>query len=390
MKKVLALVVALCLVLSMSALVGCTKINEEPSKTAEEPSKTVSEEPSVEPSAPESVEPAGYPIAMVTDKGTINDKSFNQGTWEGVKAFAEANNIACQYYKPAEVSDSAYLESIGLAIEGGAEIVVCPGYLFEVTMYEAQTKFPDTAFILIDGEPHTADYSTFETKSNVLCFKFAEEQVGFYAGYAAVKDGFTKLGYQGGMAVPAVVRYGYGFLQGAEAAAAELGLPDGSISMMYNYSGDFAATPENQARAAGWYQAGTETIFAAGGAVGNSVMAAAAASTDKWVIGVDVDQGGESPTVIASAMKMLGNAVQFGLAAFFDDTFPGGTTIHMDSSNGGVGMTTDTSKWRTFTVADYEAVLAAALNGTYTINNASDITIADLGLKKVKVTLIED
>ena len=160
-----------------------------------------------------------YEIAMITDKGTIDDKSFNQGTWEGVKAFADANGKSYQYYKPTEISDAAYLEAIGLAVDGGAKMVVCPGCLFEVAVYEAQTKYPDVSFILIDGTPHTADYVTFETKSNVLCFLFAEEQVGFYAGYAAVKDGFTKLGYQGGQSVPAVVRYGYGFLQGAEAAA---------------------------------------------------------------------------------------------------------------------------------------------------------------------------
>jgi basic membrane protein A len=247
---------------------------------------------------------------MITDKGTIDDKSFNQGTWEGVKAYADDHGISCQYYKPSEVSDAAYLESIALAVKGGAKVVVCPGFLFEVAIYEAQTAYPNVTFILIDGEPHTADYATFKTESNVLCIKFAEEQVGFYAGYAAVKDGFTKLGFQGGQAVPAVVKYGYGFLQGAEAAAEEMGLADGSISMMYNYSGDFAATPENQARVAGWYQGGTEIIFGCGGSIGNSVMAAAEASTGKWVIGVDVDQGGESPTVIASAMKMLGNAVQ--------------------------------------------------------------------------------
>ena len=216
MKKGLALILALCLVLSTLALAGCQKINEETSVAAStEPSETMSEEPSVEPSVSESMEPTGYEIAMITDKGTIDDKSFNQGTWEGVQAFAEANGKTCQYYKPTEVSDAAYLDAIGLAIQGGAKVVVCPGYLFEVAIYEAQTMYPDTTFILIDGAPHTADYSTFRTDPNVLSIFFAEEQAGFFAGYAAVKDGFTKLGFQGGMSVPAVVRYGYGFLQGA-------------------------------------------------------------------------------------------------------------------------------------------------------------------------------
>lgn len=390
MKKLLAIVVAVMLTVAMFA--GCTTTSPSGTSTAPstQPSEAASTQPSEAPSvAPTEAAATGYEIAMITDKGTIDDKSFNQGTWEGVKAFAEANKKTYQYYKPTEVSDAAYLSSIDLAIKGGAKMVVCPGFLFESAVYEAQTKYPDVKFILIDGEPHTPDYATYKTESNVLCFLFAEDQVGFYAGYAAVKDGFVKLGFQGGQAVPAVVRYGVGFVQGAEAAATELGLADGSVSLMYNYSGDFAATPENQARAAGWYQSGTEIIFAAGGSVGNSVMSAAEASTGKFVIGVDVDQNGESATVIASAMKMLGNAVQDGLKAYSDGTFQGGKTVHEDSTNNGVGMTTDTSKWRTFTTADYQKVFDAVKAGTYKINNDIKLAFTDLGLKKVKVTEVK-
>ncbi len=390
MKKLVALVIVLVLALSLFALTGCAPKVETPAETSAAPTEAP-EQPTEEVVEPTEAPAEGAEIAMITDKGTIDDKSFNQGTWEGVKKYSDDNSISCQYYKPAEVSDAAYLEAIGLAIQGGAKVIVTPGFLFEPAIYEAQTMYPDVTFILIDGEPHTPDYATFKTESNVLCIKYAEEQVGFYAGYAAVKDGFTKLGFQGGQSVPAVVKYGFGFLQGAEAAAAELGLADGAISIMYNYSGDFAATPENQARAAGWYQSGTEIIFGCGGSVGNSVMAAAEASTDKWVIGVDVDQGAESATVIASAMKMLGGSVQQALATYYDGTFEGGRTWIMDSSNDGVGMTTDTSKWRTYTVDDYKALFEAVKSGTYTISNESDPTkMADLGLKKVKVTEITD
>lgn len=389
MKKGLTLILALCLVLSLFTLAGCQGAGNEEETASVEPSEAVSE--SVEPTMePTEEAPAGFEIAMITDKGTIDDKSFNQGTWEGVKAYAEANGITYQYYKPVEVSDAAYLDSIGLAIEGGAKVVVCPGYLFEVAIYEAQTTYPDTTFILIDGAPHTPDYATYKTESNVLSIFFAEEQAGFFAGYAAVKDGFTKLGFQGGMAVPAVVRYGYGFLQGAEAAAAELGLDDGAISVMYNYSGDFAATPENQARAAGWYQSGTEVVFGCGGSVGNSVMAAAEASGDKFVIGVDVDQYAESVTVVSSALKQLGNAVQQALATYYDGTFEGGQSWNLDVTKDGVGLAMDNAQWRTFTADDYATVLEGVKSGTYTINNATDILIADLGLKKVKVTEITD
>jgi basic membrane protein A len=164
-----------------------------------------------------------YQIALITDKGNIDDKSFNQGAWEGVKAFCDANKITdYQYIKPEDASDAGYLAAIDNAVTAGAKVVVTPGYLFEVPVYEAQTKYPEVKFILLDGAPHTADYATFETKSNVASIMYAEEQPGYLAGYAAVKEGFTKLGFMGGMAVPAVQAYGYGFLQGAEAAAAEL------------------------------------------------------------------------------------------------------------------------------------------------------------------------
>jgi len=333
---------------------------------------------------------SGFELALVTDLGTIDDKSFNQGSWEGLKKYATEHNKTYQYYQPSEATNAAYLEAIDLAVKGGAKVIVTPGFLFEVPVYMAQTRYPDVKFVLLDGEPHTEDYATYKTEANTLCILYAEEQAGFMAGYAAVKDGFTKLGFQGGMAVPAVIRYGYGFLQGAEAAAREMGLPEGSISVMYNYSGDFAATPENQARAAGWYQSGTEVIFACGGAVGNSVMAAAEASTGKYVIGVDVDQYAESNTVISSAMKMLGNSVYQALEAYYGNKWDGGKTWVLDVNNDGVGLAMDNARWRSFSKADYDALYKCIKDGTYKISNASDISIADLGLKYVTVTEVAD
>jgi basic membrane protein A len=329
-------------------------------------------------------------LALVTDLGTIDDKSFNQGAWEGLKKYATEKNLTYQYYQPAEGTNAAYLEAIGLAIKGGAKVVVTPGFLFEVPIYEAQTKYPDVKFILLDGEPHTEDYKNYDTKANVQPILYAEEEAGFFAGYAAVKDGFTKLGFMGGMAVPAVVRYGHGFLQGAEAAALELGLKAGAVEVKYNYTGDFKASPEKQAKAAGWYESGTEVIFACGGAVGNSVMAAAEASKDKFVIGVDVDQYAESATVISSAMKMLSNSVYKALTAYGENKWEGKVTWTLNSTNDGVGLAMDNAKWRKFAKADYDTLYKAVQGGTYKINNKSDIGPKDLGLKLVKVVEVTD
>ena len=154
----------------------------------------------------------GFELALVTDLGTIDDKSFNQGAWEGLTKYAEENNISYKYYQPQEGTTDSYLETIGLAVEGGAKLVVCPGYLFEEPVYLAQDQFADTHFILLDGEPHSGDYSEYRTNDNVMPILFQEDQAGFLAGYAAVKEGYTKLGFMGGMAVPAVIRFGYGFI----------------------------------------------------------------------------------------------------------------------------------------------------------------------------------
>lgn len=329
-----------------------------------------------------------YDIAMITDIGTIDDKSFNQGTWEGVKAYAEANGKTCNYYKPVEQSTNAYLDQIDQAVTDGAKVIVTPGFLFEEPIFIAQDKYPDVHFVLIDGNPHNADYSEYRTEKNAVGIVFAEEQAGYLAGYAAVKDGYTKLGFMGGMAVPAVVRYGYGFVQGAEAAATEMGVT--GLTLNYHYTGDFKATPEVQTLAATWYSSGIEVIFACGGAVGNSVMAAAEASGTGKVIGVDVDQSSQSATVITSAMKGLGNAVEQALTAFYADKFPAGEAWVLGADKNGVGLPMATSKFQKFAQADYDALYAKLAAGEITLKKDTDATAAtDLGATAVTVNIIE-
>ncbi|MBQ6844389.1 MAG: BMP family ABC transporter substrate-binding protein [Agathobacter sp.] len=340
---------------------------------------------------------AGYEIALVTDKGNIDDKSFNQGAWEGVVAYAEANNITHQYYKPEEASDEGYLAAIQLAVDGGAKVVVCPGYLFEAAVYSAQTMFPEVKFILLDGEPHTPDYATYKTETNVACVMYAEEEAGYLAGYAAVMDGMRTLGFEGGMAVPAVVAFGYGYLQGIEAAAAELGLEDGSVKVFYHYTGDFAETDANKAVAKGMIQSGAELIFGCGGSVGKSVFAAAAEDGIK-TIGVDVNQKADSETVITSAMKGLGASVQAVLTSIYDGSFDGtyaGKTTYFTAANNGVGLPDDYERFTSFTKEQYDAVFAKLVDGTVDPIRAFDIADAaavtaeqlqtELGLVKVVV-----
>ena len=329
----------------------------------------------------------GAEIAMITDIGTIDDKSFNQGTWEGIVAYAEKNDISHEYYKPTEQSTDAYLAAIELAVKGGAKVVVTPGYLFEEPIYIAQDKYPDVSFILIDGNPHDADYKEYRTNDNAVGIVFAEEQSGYLAGYAAVKEGYTKLGFMGGMAVPAVTRYGYGFVQGADAAAKELNID--KIDVKFHYTGGFDATPEVQTLASSWYTEGTEVIFACGGAVGNSVMSAAEAIDGKKVIGVDVDQSSESDTVITSAMKGLSSAVQQTLDEYYKDKFPGGQSLTLGADKDGVKLPMDTSKFEKFTKEDYDKVYKELADGKIKlqkddVKNATDLDVSAVSVQVVK------
>lgn len=325
----------------------------------------------------------------MTDNGTIDDKSFNQGTWEGLTKFAKENKKSYKYYQPASDAKDDLLASISLAIEGGAAVVVCPGFNFETAIYEAQVTYPDTKFILLDGQPNDGDYTngpTYRTDSNVMCILYAEQQAGFLAGYAAVKDGYTKLGFMGGMSVPAVVRFGYGFVQGADYAAKELNIQ--SVEMNYTYTGQFAATPEAQTTASGWYSAGTEVIFGCGGALGDSVMAAAA-TAGKYAIGVDVDQSYQSETVITSAMKNVSISVYDALTAFYGGSFSGGQTVTVNVTTNGVGLPMSTSKFNTFSQADYDAIYAKIASGEITIKTDADASdAASLGASNVAVTLV--
>ncbi len=303
-----------------------------------------------------------YELALITDVGTIDDKSFNQGSWEGLKKYADEKKISCKYYKPTEKSDKACMTAIDLAVKGGAKVIVTPGFLFEKPIYQAQTKYPDITFILIDAAP-TDGKDNNNIEKNVLSVFYAEEQAGYLAGYAAVVEGYHKLGFMGGIAVPAVVRFGYGFVQGADAAAKELGFAKGEVSVKYTYVGNFDASPENNAKAAAWYNEGVQCIFACGGGVGNSVMKAAE-TAGAVVIGVDVDQSVESATVITSAMKNLGDSVYNAVSDYYAGTFVGGKSVTLDAKVDGIQLPMATSKFKTFDKSQYDKLYAGLKDGT--------------------------
>lgn len=324
---------------------------------------------------------------MITDLGQIDDKSFNQASWQGLKAYAEENKISHKYYQPADGSRDAYLTSIDLAIDKGVKLVLCPGYFFESAVFMAQDQYPDVSFILIDGQPRNPEDGVAQIGRNVLSFLYKEEQAGFLAGYSAVKDGHTQLGFIGGVAVPSVIHYGYGFVQGADLAAQELGV---TADINYTYSDSFLAQPAVEDTAKAWYQAGTSVIFSCGGGVLDSIILAAEENDGRHIIGVDVDQSSYSQTVISSAMKMLTPSVYNALDDYYNDSFQGGTAKIFSADNKGIGLTMENARFSSFSQADYDAIYDQLASGQIALaNQTDDSTTGDLVLKASVVNYLD-
>ena len=349
MKKILSIALVLCMVLAL----GCTAFADD-----------------------------DVSVAMITDYGDITDQSFNQTTYEACKAFADEKGLTFQYYKPASDSDEDRITSIEKAIDDGYTVIVMPGYAFGPAIQEVAPEYDDITFIALDVSEGDIGDLAKDVPANLYCAVYQEELCGYMAGYAAVKLGYTKLGFLGGMAVPAVIRYGSGFVQGANAAAEELGK---DIEINYVYGGQFYGDGDITAAMDTWYKGGTEVVFACGGGIFTSAGEAAAKVGGK-VIGVDVDQAatidgmyGEGMTV-TSAMK--------GLAATVDTLLGEILAGNWDNYGGQIqnlGLVSDTpaenyvqipmesTQWSdSFTQDDYAALVAAMHAGEVTVSN--DIT----------------
>ena len=294
-KKMVSLVLAAAMAVTALAGCGSSASSSESKSTSSASSTSASTESASASASSASAESTGdskdfsnEKIAMITDSGDITDESFNQITWETVCAYGDKNSIEYEYYKPADDTDEERINSIDLAINEGATVVVMPGYLFGPAIAEEQDLYPDTTFIAVDvvpGDIKNLNGDDVEVGKNVYICSFQEEQAGYLAGYGAVKDGYTSLGFLGGIAVPAVIRYGYGYIQGINAAAEELGT---DVTVKYYYGGQFYGDDSITARMEGWYSDGTQIVFACGGGIWTSARDAAA-NHDGKIIGVDVD-----------------------------------------------------------------------------------------------------
>ena len=418
MKKFIAIVMVAMFALSM---VACSQPAAEETPATE---KTPATEETAAPEA--SAEAASeYKVAMITDYGDITDQSFNQTTYEACKAFCEANGIEFTYFKPAGDNTADRVAMIEKAADEGFNVIVMPGYAFGGAIVEAAPQFKDVKFIALDvakgdlletavanaGEtydfnPDNWDLEKYVDMSNVYCAVYQEELCGYMAGYAAVKLGYKNLGFLGGMAVPAVVRYGYGFVQGVDAAAADMGLTD--VKLNYIYGGQFFGDADITAVMDTWYANGTEVVFACGGGIYTSAVDAAKKVNAK-VIGVDVDQAG----VIANYAGVDGMTVTSAMKGLYPATYDTlndviingnwanyagkiatlGLVSADDPTLNYVQIPMESTQWAdgAFTQDDYKAMVAAMFNGELTVSNdtskaASDfatvITVDDQGAIK--------
>ena len=362
---------------------------------------------------------AEYKVAMITDFSDITDQSFNQITYEACKAFCDKNGVEFKYFKPAGDTTADRVGMVEKAADEGFNVIVMPGFSFGGTIFEVSEDYSDIKFIGVDvsagdileagvpaaGEeydwtPENWTVTDYYYEENVYCAIYQEHLAGYMAGYAAVKMGYTELGFLGGMAVPAVNRYGYGFVQGVEAAAVELGV---NPTIKFAYGNTFAPDPDIKAAMDTWYDNGTEIIFPCGGGIYSSVADAAAAKGGK-IIGVDVDQSGiidstyGAGLTVTSAMKGLYNTtyntledvVLNGNWANYAGKIESLGLVSGDIEGNYVGIPSDTTQWTDgFTVEDYKAMVADMFSGKIVVSGditgipaTTNTTVVDLGSVK--------
>ena len=412
MKKIVSLLLTAGLMIG--CLAGCGSSNADTSTGSGTETTAESNEAANDDAADSTV--SEYSVAMVTDYGDITDQSFNQTTYEACKAFCEAQGIEFNYYKPSGDSTAERVASVEKAIDDGYNVIVMPGYAFGGTIVEVSESYQDVKFIALDvaagdileagvakaGEEYDYNPANWNVNDycymdNVYCAIYQEELSGYMAGYAAVKLGYTELGFLGGMAVPAVVRFGYGYVQGADAAAAELGI---TVNMKYAYGNQFYGDADITAAMDTWYNDGTQVVFACGGGIFSSAAEAAAKVGGK-IIGVDVDQSanidggyGEGMTV-TSAMKGLYPTTYDTLT----DVIVNGNWSNYAGKIATLGLVSDdpeanyvqipmeTTQWSdSFTQDDYKALVVAMNAGEITVSNdtsampaTTNVNVTDLG-----------
>ena len=340
-------------------------------------------------------------VALVVDMGGIDDKGFNQKTFEACKEFCEANSLPFTYFIPDKAIRYSYRNVFDAAVASGFNVLVACGNQYAQTLAEMSLKYPEVKFIGIDmdssnvlsqtlgnkydGDPSHYEIGRYLRAENTYLMTYREDIAGYLAGYAAVYMGYESLGYIGGIEIPAVMRYGYGFLQGIRDAAEELGNTD-RILVRYAYAGQFTPAAEITAAMETWYQNGTQVVFSCGGGIYSSVAEAGAKSRAK-IIGVDLDQKEQLDAyldgmTVTSALKKLDASVQFALQTIVDGDWEKkaggrqeklGIVTAEDPELNYVGLPEETTQWNErFGVKEYRELLRHILDGSLTVDPSTD------------------
>ncbi len=331
------------------------------------------------PEAEQPEEQIDYEVAMVTDSGMIMDGGYSEEAWNTISAFGADEGISHKYYKAPEASDTAYMAAIDDAVERGAKIVVADGYSFEDVVYNAQNEYEDVKFILIDAEPVDEESGDTGVADNTSVVSFASEQAGYLAGYSAVRDGNTQLGFIGDEKIPAIMDYCYGFIQGADDAAAETGV---AANVRYHYTGSEDDRDAVLDMASGWYEDGIGVIFACGSEVEQPVIEAAELSGGK-VIASETEKSQMSDTIMTSAVKDIYGALRTLLEAYNDDEFPGGEIEYYNVENDGIWLDMENGRFVNFTEDEYDAVVERLKDGSVKVKKYDSGDMASLGLTNV-------
>ncbi|MFS1663690.1 BMP family lipoprotein [Streptococcus sp. zg-JUN1979] len=293
---------------------------------------------------------ADLKVAMVTDVGGVDDKSFNQSAWEGLQAWGKEHDLTkgngYDYFQ--STNESEYTNNLDTAISGGYQLIFGIGFALHDAIEEAAEANTDTNFVLIDDE--------ITGKENVASVLFADNEAAYLAGIAAAKTTKTKtVGFVGGQEGTVISRFEEGFKAGVKSV-------DDTIEVKVNYVGSFGDAAKGKTIAAAQYASGADVIYQAAGGSGTGVFSEAKSinesrnADDKvWVIGVDRDQkddgnykskdGQESNFVLASTIKEVGKALQLISNDTLDGKFPGDKTTRYGLKAGGVEIAlTNTSE----------------------------------------------
>lgn len=384
-KRVIALFMVIMMMGAM--LVGCGSNNNAGTNEPAQGSTGSTDAPST----PDKI----AKIAMVTDSGTIDDKSFNEGTWKGIVQFErEVGGIQTMYLQPSGEDTSDYVNAITDLVDNGYEMIITPGFKFETAIYEVQDRFPHVKFVLIDGTPHDGDWANgpnFHVADNTLAVFYAEQEAGFLAGVAAALATETgKLGFLGGMEIPPVQKFGWGYVAGIQYANEHFGTNAEISDSHYVYQGSFDDIPAGGIIASGMYDAGVDIIFHAAGGTGVGAIGEAIerqqAGEKVFVIGVDIDQyedgfvgSSDQSVILTSALKGITLTAFEQIEAFVNGNFVGGKEVRLTAADGAVGLPEENPNLSPEIMEKVAEAEQAIINGDFIVPDSLEALDAYLG-----------